>query len=201
MCAMLSPKLKPAVTGFITPIARGALAIGLTPNAVSFVGALGVVASSFWFYPRGEFLLGTVIATIFILSDLFDGTMARLTDSEGTPWGAFIDSTLDRIADSSLLIGVALFLHDREDPLLVGVLIALMVSFLIPYIRAKAEALSIECSVGVAERTERLIIILAGIGFEGLGVPFALSGAIAILIVLGLITIFQRVHVVKQAMQ
>ena len=198
---MLSPKLKPAVTGFITPIARGALAIGLTPNAVSLVGALGVVASSFWFYPRGEFLLGTVIATIFILSDLFDGTMARLTDSEGTPWGAFIDSTLDRIADSSLLIGVALFLHDRADPLLVGVLIAVMVSFLIPYIRAKAEALSIECSVGVAERTERLIIILAGIGFEGLGVPFALSGAIAILIVLGLITIFQRVHVVKQAMQ
>ena len=198
---MLSPKLKPTVTGFITPIARGALALGLTPNAVSLIGAIGVMSSALWFYPRGELVMGTLLATLFILSDLFDGTMARLTDAAGTTWGAFIDSTLDRIADSSLLIGVALFLYSREDPLIVGVLIALVVSFLIPYIRAKAESLSIECSVGIAERTERLIIILVGVGFEGLGIPFSLAGAVGILIFLGVITVFQRVQVVKKATQ
>lgn len=198
---MLSPKLKPAVTGFITPIARLGLAMGLTPNAVSLIGAIGVVSSALWFYPRGEFVIGTILATVFILSDLFDGTMARLTDSAGTRWGAFIDSTLDRIADSSLLIGVALFLHNQSDPLLPALLCALVISFLIPYVRAKAEALNIDCSVGIAERTERLIIILVGIGFEGLGIPYSLVTAITILIVLGIVTLIQRIRVVAEAVQ
>ena len=198
---MLSPKLKPAVTGFITPIARLGLAVGLTPNAVSLIGAIGVVSSALWFYPRGEFVIGTILATVFILSDLFDGTMARLTDSAGTRWGAFIDSTLDRIADSSLLIGVALFLHNQSDPLLPALLCALVISFLIPYVRAKAEALNIDCSVGIAERTERLIIILVGIGFEGLGIPYSLVTAITILIVLGIVTLIQRIRVVAEAVQ
>lgn len=197
MCSMLSPKLKPAVTAFITPIARGALAVGLTPNAVSTIGAIGVVASALWFFPRGSLFWGTLAATLFVLSDLFDGTMARLTQSEGTRWGAFIDSTLDRVADSSLLIGLAIYLHREDDRALSLTLLALVISFLIPYIRAKAEALGIDCSVGIAERTERLILILVGMGLEGLGVPYVLSLSLWILVCLGLVTCYQRINVIR----
>lgn len=198
---MLSPKVKPAVTGFITPIARAGLAIGLTPNAVSIIGGIGVVASSLWFFPRGELFIGTLCVTIFVLSDLFDGTMARLTQSHGTSWGAFIDSTLDRVADSAIVIGIALYLHQQNDRLLLVCLCLLVIGFLIPYIRAKAEALSIECAVGIAERTERLIIILVGTGLSGLGAPYVLAISIWLLVVLGLITIVQRIRVVSVAVR
>lgn len=76
---MLSRSLKPAVTRLITPVAASALRIGITPNAVTWVGAVGVIASALFFYPRGDFFLGTAVISFFALSDLFDGTMARIS--------------------------------------------------------------------------------------------------------------------------
>ena len=197
---MLSARLKPAVTRVITPVASFALRIGITPNAVTWTGAIAVVASALYFYPKGDFFLGTVIICIFALSDLFDGTMARISQKGSSKWGGFLDSTIDRITDSAILIGVCIFLIDMSDPLAVVVIVTLVTGVLVPYIRAKAESFNIECSGGIAERTERLIISLAAVGFEGLGVPYILSIGMWLLAVLGTYTVIQRMLIVKRAL-
>jgi len=192
--------LKPAVTRVITPVASFALRIGITPNAVTWTGAIAVVASALYFYPKGDFFLGTVIICIFALSDLFDGTMARISQNGSSKWGGFLDSTIDRITDSAILIGVCIFLIDKNDPLAVVVIVTLVSGMLVPYIRAKAESFNIECSGGIAERTERLIISLAAVGFEGLGVPYVLSIGMWLLAALGTYTVIQRMLIVKRAL-
>jgi len=197
---MLSARLKPAVTRVITPVASFALRIGITPNAVTWTGAIAVVASALYFYPKGDFFLGTVIICIFALSDLFDGTMARISQKGSSRWGGFLDSTIDRITDSAILIGVCIFLIDKNDPLAVVVIVTLVTGKLVPYIRAKAESFNIECSGGIAERTERLIISLVAIGFEGLGVPYVLSIGMWLLAALGTYTVIQRMLIVKRAL-
>ena len=197
---MLSASLKPAVTRAINPIARGALRIGLTPNAVTFIGAFGLVASALYFYPRGEFFVGTLVITFFALSDLFDGAMARISHKGASAWGGFLDSTIDRITDSAILVGLTLFLVKENDPLTSVVIGALVFGSLVPYIRAKAESMQINCSGGLAERTERLIISLTAIGFEGLGIPYALAIGIWLLLILAVITVIQRIMIVKAAL-
>ena len=199
MDLMLSASLKPAVTRAINPIARGALAIGLTPNAVTFIGALGLVTSALYFYPKGDFFIGTLVISFFALSDLFDGAMARISHKGASAWGGFLDSTIDRITDSSILLGVSIYLINRGDVLAYVVLVTLVTGLLVPYIRAKAESFGIPCSGGIAERTERLIISLAAIGFDGLGVPFVLAGGMWTLAILGLFTVLQRMLIVKRA--
>ena len=200
MVAMLSAYLKPAVTRAINPIARGALRVGLTPNAVTFAGALGLVSSALYFYPRQEFFVGTLLISFFALSDLFDGAMARISQRGESKWGGFLDSTIDRITDSAILLGLILALIESDDRLLPVALGALVAGTLVSYIRAKAESLQIECSGGIAERTERLIIALTAIGFEGLGIPYALAIGVWALFVLAVVTIVQRILIVKAAL-
>jgi len=196
---MLSARLKPAVTKVITPVASFALRIGITPNAVTWVGAIGVVVSSLYFYPRGEFFVGTLIICVMALSDLFDGTMARLSSSGSSRWGGFLDSTIDRITDSAILLGVSLYLINQADSLAYVAIATLVTGLLVPYIRAKAESFGIACSGGIAERTERLIISLAAIGFDGLGVPYVLAVGMWLLAILGVFTVAQRMLIVKRA--
>ena len=196
---MLSARLKPAVTRVITPVASFALRIGITPNAVTWVGAIGVVVSSLYFYPRGEFFVGTLIICVMALSDLFDGTMARLSSSGSSRWGSFLDSTIDRITDSAILLGISLYLINQSDPLAYVAIATLVTGLLVPYIRAKAESFGIACSGGIAERTERLIISLAAIGFDGLGVPYVLAVGMWLLAILGVFTVAQRMLIVKRA--
>jgi len=196
---MLSARLKPAVTRVITPVAAVALRMGITPNAVTWTGAIAVVTSALYFYPKGEFLIGTVIICVMALSDLFDGTMARLSQRGSSKWGGFLDSTIDRITDSAILVGISIYLIDKEDPLVIVVMVTLVTGILVPYIRAKAECFGIECSGGIAERTERLIISLAAVGFEGLGIPYTLSIGMWLLAVLGTYTVLQRMLIVKRA--
>ena len=200
MDLMLSASLKPAVTRAINPIARGALRIGLTPNAVTFIGALGLVISALFFYPRGDFFVGTLVISFFALSDLFDGAMARISNKGASAWGGFLDSTIDRITDSAILVGLTLFLVNQSDPLTPVVIGSLVFGSLVPYIRAKAESMRIDCSGGIAERTERLIISLTAIGFEGLGIPYALAIGIWLLLILAVITVIQRIMIVKAAL-
>ena len=196
---MLSARLKPAVTKVITPVASFALRIGITPNAVTWVGAIGVVVSSLYFYPRGDFFVGTLIICVMALSDLFDGTMARLSSSGSSRWGGFLDSTIDRITDSAILLGVSLYLINESDHLAYVAIATLVTGLLVPYIRAKAESFGIACSGGIAERTERLIISLAAIGFDGLGVPYVLAVGMWLLAILGVFTVAQRMLIVKRA--
>lgn len=199
MWQMISSVFKPMVTRVITPLAKVAMRAGCTPNGVTMVGALGVMVSALYFYPTKHFFLGTVLICIFSLSDLFDGTMARLSDTGTTAWGGFLDSTIDRLSDSAILIGVLIALDTSKDRLLPIVLIALVTGMLIPYIRAKAESLQINCSGGLAERTERVMLGLTAIGVHGLGVPYSLAIGMWVLAIVGTITVVQRIIFVWEA--
>ena len=196
---MLSRSLKPAVTRLITPVAASALRIGITPNAVTWVGAVGVIASALFFYPRGDFFLGTAVISFFALSDLFDGTMARISKAGASKWGSFLDSTIDRVTDSSILLGVSIYLINNDDQLSFVVIATLVTGMLVPYIRAKAESFGVECSGGIAERTERLILAMSAIALDGLGVPYVLAGGMWLLAGLGAVTVVQRMLIVRKA--
>jgi len=196
---MISEVLKPAVTRLISPVARFFLRIGLTPNSVTAVGAICVVASAFYFFPTDQFFVGTLVITFFMLSDLFDGAMARISSQGPSKWGGFLDSTVDRVSDSAIICAITIYLIRKSDQLSIVYLIALVTGMLIPYIRAKAESMDIVCSGGIAERTERAVIVLVGSGFHGLGVPFVLSISAWVLAILGVITTFQRLIIVKRA--
>ncbi len=196
---MISRIFKPAVTRFITPVARFALRIGISPNVVTWIGAIGVVSSALYFYPRGEFFVGSAMCAFFALSDLFDGAMARISKAGASRWGGFLDSTIDRITDSAILIGVLLFLIDDNQMLSILVLVALVTGLLVPYIRVKAESFGIECTGGIAERTERLVLSVSVIALDGLGVAYVLSVGMWVLAILGSITACQRMLIVKRA--
>jgi len=197
---MISSALKPAVTRLINPVARFALRCGLTPNSVTVIGASGLVVSAAYFYSNEQFFIGTLVIALFSLSDLFDGAMARISQKGASAWGGFLDSTIDRITDSAILISVLVYLVHNQDPLSYVVVVALISGVLIPYIRAKAESFNIECSVGIAERTERLIFSLTAIGLHGLSVPYALAIGFWLLAILGFITTIQRLLVVRKGL-
>ncbi|MBI3429905.1 MAG: CDP-alcohol phosphatidyltransferase family protein [Actinobacteria bacterium] len=196
---MISDIVKPAVTRVITPAAKGLLRLGLTPNIVTILGSSGVVVSSFYFYVDSRFFLGSLVVSVFALSDLFDGTMARISEAGSSPWGGFLDSTLDRITDSSIIIALLIGLNKTQDRLIPVVLVALVTGMLVPYIRAKAESLDIECSGGLAERTERLTIALLFTGLHGLQVPYSLAIGMWLLAILGTVTVIQRILIVRSA--
>jgi len=206
---MLRVPLKDGVTRLITPLARFLLRVGISPNAMTIAGAVGTWLSALYFFPRGYFFVGTLVVTLFLLSDLFDGTMARLDGSKGSRFGALLDSTLDRISDSLILIALIIWAESAnfnadEDffdsgQTVVLLLIALLSGFLISYVRARAEGLGISCDVGIAERPERLIVLLVGTGFYGLGVMSALPVALLLLLCINVMTVIQRVVVVYRA--
>lgn len=198
---MISSHLKPQVTRLINPVVKMAVRLGVTANGVTISGAVGTVASALYFYPRGELFVGTLVICFFALSDLFDGAIARLTNGTGTTWGGFLDSTIDRVTDAAIVIGVLIYIIDRDQIAATLILISLVTGGLIPYIRAKAESLSIECSGGIAERTERIVISLTAIGLYGLGIEIALVIGFGILAILGIVTVVQRMFIVYRALQ
>lgn len=197
---MVSSAFKPAVNRFIEPIARLAIRARITPNAVTVGGTLGTAVAAMYFYPRGDLFIGTLVIIFFALSDLFDGAIARLSKTGASAWGGFLDSTCDRVTDSVILGSLAIYCI-LEDLAIYPVIIATIVfGFLVPYIRAKAESFGISCTVGIAERTERLIIALTAIGFHGLGVPYILAVLMWALLVLSAVTAVQRVVVVYRGL-
>ena len=196
---MISDIFKPAVVRLISPTARGLLRIGLTPNSVTTIGAVGVITTSLTAYPSGHLFGGTVAICCLALSDLFDGTMARLSEQGPSRWGGFLDSTIDRVTDSAIAMGLLIFLTQNADPLSYVLLVSIVSGFLVSYIRAKAESLQIECKGGFAERTERLIILLTAIGFTGLGVDYILTIGVWSLALASVITVLQRLRIVWEA--
>jgi CDP-diacylglycerol--glycerol-3-phosphate 3-phosphatidyltransferase len=197
---MVSSAFKPAVNRFIEPIARLAIRARITPNAVTIGGTLGTAVAAMYFYPRGDLFIGTLVIIFFALSDLFDGAIARLSKSGASAWGGFLDSTCDRLSDSALLGSLAIFCALNDNSLYQVVLCAIVAGFLVSYVRAKSESYGIACTVGIAERTERLILTLVAIGLEGLGVPFALAIGIWVLVLLSAVTVMQRIIVVRKGL-
>ena len=198
MYPMLRIPLKAPVTRAITPLCRIALRIGLTPNLVTVLGTIGVATSALIFYPNGNLFWGTLVICFFALTDLFDGTMARLSNTGPSRWGALLDATMDRISDAAIITGLLLYTLKSDELSIQSLLLAvsLVAGFLVSYIKAKAESLDIECEGGFAERTERLIIVLATAGFTGLNVPHALVVGLALLSFASVVTVVQRLVIV-----
>jgi CDP-diacylglycerol--glycerol-3-phosphate 3-phosphatidyltransferase len=196
---MISDIFKPAVVRIISPTAKGMLRIGLTPNSVTAIGAIGVVATGLIAYPTGHLFGGTIAICLLALSDLFDGTMARLSENGPSRWGGFLDSTIDRVTDSAIAAGLLVYLAQKDDPLSYVLLVSIVAGFLVSYIRAKAESLQIECKGGFAERTERLIILLTAIGLTGLGIKYVLPIGIWFLAVASSYTVIERMRIVRKA--
>jgi CDP-diacylglycerol---glycerol-3-phosphate 3-phosphatidyltransferase len=108
--------LRPAVTRVLTPLGRALVKRGIGPDAITAAGTLGTVAAALFFYPRGQLFAGTMVITFFVLADLLDGVMARMT-GPGSTWGAFLDSTLDRVGDAAIFSGMVLwFMVSGEQP-------------------------------------------------------------------------------------
>jgi len=136
-----------------------------------------------------------------VLFDLFDGAVARASTSGVSKFGAVLDSTLDRISDASIYIGVLLFLIPTSDPMIPLIIIAAIASYLVSYIKARAESLDIACEGGLAERSERLIIVLTAFGLHGLGVEYVFVIGIWLVALLSVFTVFQRVMIVYKAVK
>lgn len=196
MVFMLQSSWREPVGKIIHPFARFLIKMRVSANTISLIGGLGATISALYLFSNGEFLFGVLAVSFFALFDLFDGTVARLSAKGVSKWGAALDSTLDRVSDSAILIGGLIYVQKSDPDLAVFFLIALVSGFLVSYIKARAEALSIECEGGVAERTERLIIILAAYGLYELGVSDALAYGIYLLCALSIITVFQRLVIV-----
>jgi CDP-diacylglycerol--glycerol-3-phosphate 3-phosphatidyltransferase len=186
--------------GVFEPPARFLLARGVSPDAVTVVGTVGVAVGALGFYPRGELFIGTLVIVAFVFSDSLDGTMARLSGRSG-PWGAFLDSTLDRIADAAVFAGLTWwYLGEGDDQVLGGLALAGLVGgLLVSYARARGEGLGLDASGGVAERSERLVAVLLGTGLAGLGVPFVQAVALWFVAVGSWVTVGQRVRGAKRS--
>lgn len=195
--------LRPAMTRILTPLGRALVRRGIGPNAVTAVGTLGTVVSALLLFPLGQLWWGAVAITVFVLFDLLDGVVARLGGGGGSTWGAFLDSTLDRVADAAIFAGLILYFAIQRDLLMVGVtLFCLVTGAVVSYAKARAEGLGLTCDVGLAERPERLVVGLVAAGFSGLGVPYILPAGMWILAVASAITVVQRVvHVYHQTQQ
>ncbi len=196
---MISASIKAPVTRVITPFCGWLLTRGVTANLLSAIGGLGASVSALVFFSRGSYLWGTATTLFFVLFDLFDGTLARLSDSGGSTWGALLDSTLDRISDAAVLGSIAYFLMKSHDRLVPVLIIALVAGGLVSYIKARAEGLGIACNGGLAERTERLMIIFLATWIAGFGVPYILAVGVWLLAVASVYTIGERLLIVYRA--
>ena len=193
--------LRPAVGRVVGPLAAALLRIGVTPDMVTVFGLLGAAAASLGLIARGHFFTGGVVVTFFVLTDALDGTMARLRGPAG-PWGAFLDSTLDRIADASVFCAFAIWYAGAGDStvLLCVSLFCLVAGAVTSYAKARAEGLGMTANVGIAERAERLIIVLSGTILAGMGVDIALPISLWVLAAASGVTVGQRlVEVHRQA--
>src|SRR6266702_6786220 len=192
--------LKPGLAQLLTPVGRALARTPLTPNMLTVTGTVGMTAGALSLYPTGHLFAGTLVCTGFVVTDMLDGTLARITGSTGV-FGAFLDSTMDRIADSAVFAGIAIWLatggHDR---LLAAVaLFCLVTGGLVSYAKARAQGLGLRCDVGIAERTERLLIVLVATGLSGLGVPYVLPAGLWLLAAASAVTFGQRVLAVRRA--
>ena len=191
--------LRPFFTRLLTPVSQWLARTPVTPNMVTVVGTLGVSGGALALFPTGHLLAGVIVCTVFVFADMLDGTLARIKGSSGA-WGAFLDSTLDRIADAAVFVGLAAyFVNGGNSKLMAGVATYCRVTgSLVSYATARAQSLGVSCDVGIAERTERLLIALVAAGLAGLGVPYVLPAGLWILAVLTTITLGQRVWAVRQ---
>ena len=190
---------RPAVARVIAPLVERLARWGVTPDAITITGTVGAVASAVFLIGTGRLWWGAVAVTAFVLLDMLDGALAR-AGGGGSAFGAVLDSAGDRAADVAIFGALVWWFSGPGDNRLVVLLalLCLVLGVLTSYIKARAEGVGLACDVGVIERTERLILVLVGIGFTGLGIPYALHVALWILLAGSAITVGQRFLAVRR---
>jgi CDP-diacylglycerol--glycerol-3-phosphate 3-phosphatidyltransferase len=189
-------KAKNISTAIAHPFAVLFIKLRISADVITFIGTLGVCLTSVIYFSNGQFLIGALLFTFFVGFDALDGTMARMLNKK-SKWGAFFDSVMDRIADGVVLASISYyFLIQQENLLFIVSLVALISSEIVSYTKARAEGLGLTCDTGIAERPERVIIIIFGTFLTGLGLSMAIQWSIWILAVVSLITVLQRMNFV-----
>lgn len=184
----------------LAPFVNLFIRLGISPDVVTLVGTAGVSFGALWFFPRGMLWEGVVFITAFVFSDLIDGAMARKSGRKDD-FGAFLDSTLDRIADGALFAGLALYFawHTDRHLYLVLSLVVLVMGAVTSYARAKADHLGYDAKVGIAERPDRLVGMLVPAFFaDVLDLPILLEISLWALAIAATVTVAQRIWVVRR---
>jgi CDP-diacylglycerol---glycerol-3-phosphate 3-phosphatidyltransferase len=197
---MLNKYARALFAAIFTPVAALLVRLKVSPDAVTIVGTLGVAAGALIGYPMGQLFWGTVVITVFVFSDIIDGLMARMLDRSGK-WGAFLDSTLDRVGDSAVFSGIVIwfFLGGQNTFIAIMAIVCLVLGSVVSYAKARAEGLGMTANVGIAERSDRLVVVLVATGLVGLGLPQALLAVVLVLLAIAsLVTVFQRVATVRR---
>jgi CDP-diacylglycerol--glycerol-3-phosphate 3-phosphatidyltransferase len=200
MVKILSGTGRALVSYGVNPTARFLLRVGVTPNAVTIAGTVGVLIGSY-VAALGHIFWAVWIVTASALTDVLDGTMARMR-GDSSRFGALLDSSMDRIADAAVFGALAFYLATKGDPYggMVAALICLAAGQVVSYVKARAQSLDLDADVGIAERLERLVI--AGIGglLASAGLDWGLPAALWFLAVLSVVTVFQRlIHASRSA--
>jgi len=188
--------LRPGFARLFTPVVQALARTPVTPNMITVIGTVGVSASALALFPIGWLFPGAAIATFFVFTDMLDGQLARLKGSSGR-WGAFLDSTMDRVGDAAVFGGITIWFIRSGDHLLAVVsLFCLACGMWVSYVKARAQSLGLKCDVGLIERPERMLIGLTSIGLSGLGVPYILPIGMWALAAGSLYTFYQRMRAV-----
>lgn len=195
-----NPKSRSSLAHLVDPVAKLLIKARVTPDALTWFGAGATLVISVVFLAQGDFLIGALLFGVFGLVDLLDGTMARMLGTSGA-WGAFLDSTLDRVSDAAVICGICFYYANTDLPnsnLVVSAgVVALVMGLMTSYARAKAESLNAKCTIGIAERAERNILIWISLLITSL-VTDVMSYAFVILAVVSTITVIQRIVYVRK---
>src|SRR3954449_8437811 len=197
---MLGISARPAVAKVVAPVVARLARARVTPDMVTVTGTVGAVAGALLLIATGQLWWGAVTVTVFVLLDMLDGALARARGG-GSVFGAVLDSVGDRAADAAVFGALVWWYSGRGDDrlLVLLALICLVLGVLTSYIKARAEGVGLRCEVGIVERTERLILVLVGTGFTGLGIPYAVHVALWLLLVGSAVTVGQRFLAVRVA--
>ncbi|HMO12152.1 MAG TPA: CDP-alcohol phosphatidyltransferase family protein [Actinotalea sp.] len=196
-------RLRGVVGRLFDPLAGLLIRLGVSADAVTVAATLGVVVVALWLLPTGHLLAGGIALTVLALGDALDGAVARKAGTTG-PWGAFLDSTLDRVADGAIFIGIAAYFWVQlggtvRSAGVVAALSSLVLGYLVSYARARAESLGFTAAVGIAERGERLVVAITGCYLVGFGLdPWVMVVLLGLLAVASLVTALQRIGTVRR---
>jgi len=189
---------------------RPALALGrlgVTPNMLTVIGTILSVTAAVTLLPRGHFVVGPLVLLVVLVADSFDGILARAT-ARSSVFGAFLDSTMDRLADGAVLGSLAAWAAlsmpagTLRTTTIVAALAAMILAATVPYARARAESIGATAKVGIAERTDRLLVALGATFVVGLGAPqWVLTAALGYVAIASFITVIQRVWTVYRQTQ
>src|SRR6202035_3904612 len=187
--------LRPVFARLFSPIVQGLARTPVTPNMITVAGTVCMSAAALAMFPIGWLFPGAATATVFTFMDMLDGQLARIKGSSGR-YGAFLDSTMDRLGDAAVFGGITIWFMRTDHLLGVVSLFCLAGGLCVSYVKARAEGLGLNADVGVIERPERMIIGLTSIGLSGLGIPYVLPIGMWALAAGTAFTLYQRMRAV-----